>query len=60
MALLSGRPRQADVVALGYCRVLVLTAADFRRFLRDYPRAKVEIDRIAGERARANEEKVPV
>ena len=60
MALLSGRPRQADVVALGYCRVLVLTAADFRRFLRDYPRAKGEIDRIAGERARANEEKVPV
>jgi len=40
--------------------VLVLTAADFRRFLRDYPRAKGEIDRIAGERARANEEKVPV
>jgi CPA1 family monovalent cation:H+ antiporter len=60
MALLSGRRRQADVVALGYCRVLVLAAADFRRFLRDYPRAKAEIDRIAKERARANEEKVPV
>jgi CPA1 family monovalent cation:H+ antiporter len=60
MALLSGRRRQADVVALGYCRVLVLTAADFRRFLRDYPRAKAEIDRIADERARANEEKEAV
>jgi monovalent cation:H+ antiporter, CPA1 family len=60
MALLSGRPRQADVVALGYCRGLVLSAADFRRFLRDYPRARAEIDRVAKERARVNEEKVPV
>ena len=60
MALLSGRPRQADVVALGYCRVLVLSAADFRRFLGNYPRARAEIDRVAKERARANEEKVPV
>jgi len=57
MALLSGRRRQADVVALGYCRVLVLSAADFQRFLREYPRAKAEIDRIAGERTRSNEEK---
>ena len=57
MALLSGRRRQADVIALGYCRVLVLSAADFRRFLRDYPQAKAEIDRIAEARARENEEK---
>ena len=54
MALLSGMPRQADVIALGYSRVLVLSAADFRRFLRNYPRAKAEIDRTAEERARAN------
>jgi CPA1 family monovalent cation:H+ antiporter len=60
MALLSRRRRQADVVALGYCRVLVLSAADFHRFLRDYPRAKAEIDRIAEERTRANKEKAPV
>jgi len=60
MALLSRRPRQADVVALGYCRVLVLSAADFRRFLRDYPRAREEIDRVAKERTQANEETVPV
>jgi monovalent cation:H+ antiporter, CPA1 family len=60
MALLSGKPRQADVVALGYCRVLVLSAAEFRRFLRDYPRAKAEIDRVAEERARANQERVPI
>jgi CPA1 family monovalent cation:H+ antiporter len=60
MALLTGRPRQADVVALGYCRILVLGAADFRRFLRDYPLARAEIDRVAKERARANEEKASV
>jgi monovalent cation:H+ antiporter, CPA1 family len=60
MALLSGGRRQADVIALGYCRVLVLSAADFRRFLRGYPRARAEIDRIAEERARANAEQVPV
>jgi monovalent cation:H+ antiporter, CPA1 family len=60
MALLSRRPRQADVVALGYCRVLVLSASDFRRFLTDYPRARAEIDRVAKERTQANEETVPV
>jgi CPA1 family monovalent cation:H+ antiporter len=60
MALLSGRPRGADVIALGYCRVLVLSAGDFRRFLRDYPSARTEIHRIADERARANREKMPV
>jgi monovalent cation:H+ antiporter, CPA1 family len=60
MALLTGDRRLADVVALGYCRVLVLSAADFRRFLRGYPLARAEIDRIAEERARANAEQVPV
>jgi Cyclic nucleotide-binding domain len=60
MALLSGRPRQADVIALGYCRVLVLGAADFRRFLRNYPQARAEIRRVAAARARANEEKEAV
>jgi hypothetical protein len=30
---------------------------DFRRFLRDYPQAKAEIDRIAKARARENNEK---
>jgi monovalent cation:H+ antiporter, CPA1 family len=58
MALLSGQPRQADVVALGYCRVLVLSAADFRRFLREYPSAKAEIDRVAEARTHSNAENV--
>jgi CPA1 family monovalent cation:H+ antiporter len=60
MALLSGQRRQADVIALGYCRVLVLGAADFRRFLREYPQARAEIDRVAAARTRANEEKEAV
>ncbi|HVC51746.1 MAG TPA: cation:proton antiporter [Stellaceae bacterium] len=54
MALLSGQPRQADVVALGYCRVLVLSVTEFRRFLREYPQAKEVIDSMAETRNRAN------
>jgi CPA1 family monovalent cation:H+ antiporter len=57
MALLSGRPRQADCVALGFCRVLVLSAADLNRFLDAYPGAKAEIDRIAQQRTRSDEER---
>lgn len=56
MALLSGRPRQADVVALGYCQLLVLSAADFRRFLKTNPAAKAEIDKIAEARTLMNKE----
>jgi hypothetical protein len=35
-------------------------AADFRRFLREYPQARAEIDRVAAARTRANEEKEAV
>jgi CPA1 family monovalent cation:H+ antiporter len=54
MALLEDRPRQADVVAPAYCRVLVLSASEFRRFERDFPDAKAEIDRVATIRRREN------
>jgi Na+:H+ antiporter len=57
MALLGQRRRQADVIALGYCRVLVLSAAELQRFLREYPTAKAEIDRIAEARQRENAER---
>ena len=57
MALLSKQRRQADVVALGYCQVLVLNVTEFRRFLREYPAAKAEIDRVATARARENAER---
>jgi CPA1 family monovalent cation:H+ antiporter len=33
MALLTGMRRQADVVALTYCRLLVLRKIDFDRFM---------------------------
>src|SRR5262249_23177997 len=42
MALLLRQPRQADVVALTYCQLLVLPKADFLRFLRKYPSAREE------------------
>jgi len=53
MALLDHRPRNSDVVSLGYGRVLELPAADFQRFLATYPRAKAEIERTAADRARS-------
>jgi monovalent cation:H+ antiporter, CPA1 family len=56
MALLSGRPRQADVTALTYCRLLVLRKADFERFMSANPEARAAIDRIVRERRSMNEE----
>jgi monovalent cation:H+ antiporter, CPA1 family len=53
MALLSNQRRQADVVSLGYGRVLELGAVDFERFLARFPSAKAEIERTAGARASA-------
>jgi len=54
LALLTGRPRVADVVALSYCQLLVLTKRDFERFLGKHPRAKSEIDRVAAAREAMN------
>ncbi|TMJ63719.1 MAG: cyclic nucleotide-binding domain-containing protein [Alphaproteobacteria bacterium] len=56
MALLSGRPRQADVFALTYCRLLVLRKADFERFLAANPERRAEINRIAKARLSVNHE----
>jgi monovalent cation:H+ antiporter, CPA1 family len=56
MALLSGLPRAADVVALGYCQLLVLSAADFQRFLASNPTAKAYIDQVATTRSFMNRE----
>ena len=53
MALLSHRSRNADVISLGYGRVLELPAPDFQRFLDKYPRARAEIETTAAARARA-------
>jgi CPA1 family monovalent cation:H+ antiporter len=56
MALLSGLPRAADVVALGYSQLLVLSAADFQRFLASNPTAKAHIDLVAATRTSMNKE----
>jgi CRP-like cAMP-binding protein len=56
MALLSGRPRQADVVALTYCRLLVLRKAEFERFLAANPEARTMINHIAEERLSMNQD----
>jgi CRP-like cAMP-binding protein len=56
MALLSGRPRRADVVSLTYCRLLVLRKADFERFLAANLEAKVQIARIVEARLSVNQE----
>lgn len=53
MALLDNRPRSADVVANGYCQVLVLEVRDFKRILRTDADLKAEIERIAESRRQA-------
>jgi CPA1 family monovalent cation:H+ antiporter len=54
LALLSGRLRQADVVALTYCQLLVLRRADFERFMAASPEARAAINRIAEARQAMN------
>jgi CPA1 family monovalent cation:H+ antiporter len=56
MALLSRRPRQADVVSLGYGRALELRAADFRHFLSKYPHVRAQIEGTAEARTRSGEQ----
>jgi CPA1 family monovalent cation:H+ antiporter len=55
MALLSGGQRTADVIAIGYCQLLVLGSADFQRFLASHPAAKAHIDRTWEARTAMNE-----
>jgi Na+:H+ antiporter len=55
MALLSGRPRQANVVALTYCRLLALRKVDFERFMDANPEAKATINRVADARLSMNQ-----
>jgi len=50
LALLTGHPRNADVVALGYCRLLELKARDFQELLGRNPGLKAAIEKVAAER----------
>ena len=53
MALIMRRPRVADVVALSYCRLLMLPRDAFREFLRSHPELMQQVRRSAEERLRA-------
>lgn len=50
LSLLSGEPRQADIVALTYSRLLVLRRSDFDRFIAADPDVRDTIDRVAAAR----------
>ena len=54
LALLTGEPRQADVRALTYCRLLVLRKTDFDRFMRDNRDVRLKIHEIAEARSALN------
>ena len=56
MALLTGQPRQADIVALSYCRLLVLRKSDFDRFIAANTDAGAIINQIAKARIAMNRE----
>ncbi|WP_374384643.1 cation:proton antiporter [Dongia sp.] len=50
LALLTGHPRNADVVSLGFCKLLALKARDFNRLLAADAGLKERIERVAKER----------
>jgi monovalent cation:H+ antiporter, CPA1 family len=52
MALIMRRPRVADVVALSYCRLLMLPREAFRQFLRAHPELMEQVRRSAEDRLR--------
>lgn len=54
MALLTNQPRRADVVALTFCRLLLLSRADFEKFMAENPDARAEINRVAQARLEMN------
>lgn len=50
LSLLTGQPRIADVVSLGYCKLLALRARDFNLLLRQDTGLKARIEQVAQER----------
>ncbi|GGE95606.1 cation:proton antiporter [Stappia taiwanensis] len=54
IALLTGGPRTADVHALGYCHLLVLSRSDFRKLTDKDPTLRDHIAEIARERQAMN------
>jgi CRP/FNR family cyclic AMP-dependent transcriptional regulator len=58
IALLDGRPRTADAIALSDCEVLVLERRDFIPFLRDNPDVGLHLMAVLCERLRRTTEQV--
>jgi CPA1 family monovalent cation:H+ antiporter len=56
IALLMGRPRQSDVVAVAYCSLLRLEVKDFDAFLASHPDIRDAIADVAKTRLAANRE----
>jgi len=56
IALVTGQPRSADVVALGYCQLLRLNAADFRNLMDKAPDLKAHVDALSVKRQQMNED----
>lgn len=57
MGLISDSPRSADVIADGYCHLLVLYRKDFRGLLDRRPTVRAEIEAVAARRIAENEGK---
>ena len=57
MGLLSSQPRNADVVANGYCHLLVLDKRDFNKILARRPDVRQEVEAVAARRIAENEAK---
>lgn len=57
MGLISDSPRSADVIADGYCHLLVLYRKDFRALLDKRPVVRAEIEAVAARRIAENEGK---
>ena len=50
MGLLESRPRNADVIAVGYCQLLALSRRDFDELLARRPGMRAEIEAVAARR----------
>jgi CPA1 family monovalent cation:H+ antiporter len=53
LALITGRPRSNDVISLGFCQLLELSAPDFRMLLSQDAALKAQIEDIANQRLNA-------
>jgi CPA1 family monovalent cation:H+ antiporter len=59
MGLLGSRPRNADVIAVGYCHLLVLYRRDFSQLLERRPEMRSEIEAVAARRVAETPVEVP-